>query len=273
MTTSAVSTSAVPPSPQQFGDISVTINDANVALVEIHRPPHNFFSLEMLYDLADAFEFVDDAPAARSILFATEGKNFCGGADFSGEAANIVSAKLKGRHIYDEAVRLFSCRKPVVAAVQGAAIGGGLGLAAMADFRVGGPSTRMASNFARLGFHQGFGLSVTLPAIVGQQHALRMLYTGARLKGDEAKEIGLLDCFVDDDMIRQTAHGFAADIAASAPLAVESIRQTMRGHLAVAVAAATEREKAEQERLQQTEDWKEGTRAMAERRPPNFQRR
>ncbi len=265
MTTSSGSTT-----PTKFGDISVTIDDVNVALVEIKRPPHNFFSLEMLYDLAAAFEFVDETPDARVILFATEGKNFCGGADFSGKAADIVSAKLAGRHIYDEAVRLFSTRKPVVAAVQGAAIGGGLGLAAMADFRIGGPSTRLAANFARLGFHHGFGLSVTLPAIVGQQHALRMLYTGVRLKGDEAHEIGLLDCFVDDELIRETAHSFAADIALSAPLAVESIRQTMRGNLAAEIAAATEREKTEQERLQQTEDWTEGTRAMAERRPPNF---
>ena len=260
-------------SSQQFGDINVSVDQANVAVVEIQRPPHNFFSLEMLYDLATAFEAVDADDDARAIVLAAEGKNFCGGADFAGSGSDIVSAKLKGRHIYDEAVRLFSCRKPVVAAVQGAAIGGGLGLAAMADFRVGGPSTRMATNFARLGFHQGFGLSITLPAIVGQQHALRMLYTGVRLNGEEAKSMGLLDCFVDDDLIRETATGFAAEIAGSAPLAVESIRQTMRGHLPAAIAAATARERAEQERLQQTEDWVEGTAAMAARRAPNFKRR
>ncbi|MEZ5340510.1 MAG: hypothetical protein R2706_03410 [Acidimicrobiales bacterium] len=79
-----------------------------------------------------------------------------------------------------------------------------------------------------------------------------------------------LDCFVDDELIRETAHGFAREIAASAPLAVRSIRSTMRGHLPHAIKAATDHEKAEQEWLRQTNDWREGTAAMAERRPPNF---
>ena len=75
-------------------------------------------------------------------------------------------------------MRLDDTALPVVAAVQGAAIGGGLGLALSADFRVAAPAARFAANFARLGFHHGFGLRVSLPAIVGQQNALRMLYTG-----------------------------------------------------------------------------------------------
>src|SRR5262249_54555872 len=74
--------------------------------------------------------------------------------------------------LYAEAVRLFEARTPVIAAVQGAAIGGGLGLACSADFRIAAPEARFAANFARLGFHQGFGLTVTLPAIVGGQRSL-----------------------------------------------------------------------------------------------------
>ncbi|MGH1492968.1 MAG: enoyl-CoA hydratase/isomerase family protein [Acidimicrobiales bacterium] len=261
----------------QFGVVSVEVGQDHVALVEIQTPPHNFFSLSMLGSLADAFESVAADPEARCILLATQGKNFCAGASLSAEDPRLTSELPNDdgpkRHIYDEAVRIFAANTPVVAAVQGTAAGGGLGLACAADLRVGGPSTRMTCNFARLGFHQGFGLSITLPAIVGQQAALDLMYTGRRFKGDEAAKLGLLDRFVDDDQIRAEAHAWAADIAGSAPLAVESIRTTMRGHLPDAIREATNRERVEQERLRETDDWKEGVAAMAERRTPNFKRR
>lgn len=269
----------------QFGVVSVEVDQNHVAVVEIQSPPHNFFSLSMLGSLADAFEAVEADPDARCIVLASQGKNFCGGASLSAEEPKLTSEKDDlladsdggtggpKRHIYDEAVRMFTANTPVVAAIHGSAIGGGLGLACMADFRVGGPGTRMSSNFARLGFHQGFGMSVTMPAIMGQQAALDMLYTGRRVKGPEAADMGLLDRLVDDDKIRSEAIAWAAEIAGSAPLAVESIRLTMRGHLPEAIRAATNRERAEQERLRDTADWREGVAATAERRTPNFQRR
>jgi enoyl-CoA hydratase/carnithine racemase len=267
----------------EFGVVSVEVSSADhVALVEVQTPPHNFFSLSMLGSLADAFHAVDADPDARCILLASQGKNFCAGASLDRDEPKLTSEQEPANdperhprgHIYDEAVRMFAAATPVVAAVQGAAVGGGLGLACMADFRVGGPGTRMTANFARLGFHHGFGLSVTLPAIVGNQRALDLLYTGRRLKGAEAADIGLLDHLVaDDDDIRGRARELAADIAASAPLAVTSIRQTMRGHLPDAIRTATDRERDEQDRLRNTEDWKEGVAAMADRRTPDFKGR
>ncbi|MEM9561048.1 MAG: enoyl-CoA hydratase/isomerase family protein [Actinomycetota bacterium] len=259
-----------------FGDITVEVGDDNVALVEVHRPPNNFFSLAMLGSIADALEWVDEADDARCVVLASEGKNFCAGADLSADEPRTTTEQAGGgaRHIYDECFRMFSCVTPVVAAVRGASVGGGLGLACMADFRVGGPGTRMTANFARLGFHHGFGLSVTLPRIVGRQAAMDLLYTGKRIRGDEAHRLGLLDRYLDDDEgIRAEARAWAAEIAISAPLAVESIRQTLRGDLAAAVRAATDHEKAEQDRLRRTEDFREGVRAMAERRDPDFNRR
>jgi 2-(1,2-epoxy-1,2-dihydrophenyl)acetyl-CoA isomerase len=138
---------------------------------------------------------------------------------------------------------------------------------------VAGPQARFAANFARLGFHHGFGLTVTLPPIVGQQHSLRLLYTGQRIGGDEAARIGLCDRLVPGDQVRAAAHELAAEIARSGPLAVASIRATMRGDLAGLVRAATDREAAEQDRLRTTSDFREGVRATAERRPPRFQGR
>jgi enoyl-CoA hydratase/carnithine racemase len=172
--------------------------------------------------------------------------------------------------VYDEAYRLFANTKPIVAAVQGAAIGAGLGLALVADFRVAAPEARFSANFARLGFHHGFVLTATLPRVVGQQRALEMLYTGQRLKGEEALAIGLADRLAPLDRVREAAHELAREIAISAPLAVVSIRQTMRGDLPDAVRAVIARERQEQSRLRVTEDWREGVKAMAERRLPNF---
>ncbi len=237
----------------------------HVAVVRLNRPPNNFFSLAMIAELADALERLDDDAACRAVVLAAEGKHFCAGADFSSSGSSYSTADL-----YAAAVRLFRTRTPVVAAVQGAAIGGGLGVAMAADFRVASPEARFSANFARLGFHQGFGLSVTLPRVVGEQHAARLLYTGRRITGDDAGVLGLVDLVVPADDLERAARELAAEIAASAPLAVESIRETLRGDLADRVAAATERERVEQERLRATPDFAEGTRAMAERRPPRF---
>lgn len=250
-------------------DLAVEIDDDYVATVEIRRPPNNFFDKRLIADLADAFEKIDNDPLCRAIVLCSEGKHFCAGANFAGDSASDIQGD-DGRHLYDEAARLFRTRTPVVAAIQGAAIGGGLGLALMPDFRVAAPEARFSANFARLGFHHGFALSVTLPNLVGQQRAMEMLYTGRRVAGDEAFAMGLCDKLVPLKEVRSEAHAFAAEIAASAPLAIDSIRETLRGSLVDSIVAATDREKAEQERLQKTKDFREGIRAMRERRVPDF---
>ncbi len=251
-----------------FGDIAVDLGDDLVATVEIRRGPNNFFSHAMIASIADALEALDEEPRCRAILFCSEGKHFCAGADFGGHDRGVVDEG--GRHLYDHAVRIFAAGKPIVAAIQGAAVGGGLGLALVADFRVAAPEARFSANFSRLGFHHGFGLSVTLPRLVGPQRAMDVLYTGRRIKGEEALAMGLCDYLVPLDALRDKAREVAAEVAGSAPLAVQSIRKTLRGDLADQIAAATRRERWEQERLQTTNDWKEGVAAMTERRPPNF---
>jgi 2-(1,2-epoxy-1,2-dihydrophenyl)acetyl-CoA isomerase len=252
-----------------FGDVSVTVGDGFIAAIEIQRAPDNFFDRKLISDIADALEALDADAACRVVVLCSAGKNFCAGANLRGRALEEEN----GRHLYDEAVRVFSTRKPIVAAVQGAAIGGGLGLALAADFRVAAPEARFSANFAKLGFHHGFGLSVTLPRVVGNQHALELLYTGKRINGEEALAIRLCDRLAPLSRLRDEAIAFAAEIAGSGPLAIESIRQTQRGDLPERIRAATTRERAEQERLQQTHDFREGVRAMADRRPPKFERR
>lgn len=249
------------------GDVTVDVGDDHVATVEFHRPPDNFFDIDLVADLADALAWVDGQAEARAVVLCSEGKNFCAGAALGGDG---LSGRNRVTNLYQEGVRIFGNRKPIVVAVQGAAVGGGLGLALTGDFRVGAPEARLTANFARLGFHQGFGLSVTLPPIVGQQRALEMLYTGARLNGEQAHAIGLLDRLVPLAEVRDEAHRLAADIAVSAPLSLLAIRQTMRGDLADKVRAATAVEAARQDELRVTDDFAEGVKASGERRTPNF---
>lgn len=249
-----------------FPDLNISVSDDHVATVEIDRPPHNYFDRQLIAALADAFAALDEDDAVRASVLCSKGKSFCAGADFHGPS----EAGARGSSAYGEAVRLFSNRKPVVGAVQGAAIGGGFGLALFPDFRVAAPEARFSANFSRLGFHHGFALSATLLPLVGQQMALDMLYTGRRVGGEEALAKGLCDRLVPLERLREGALAFAVEIARSAPLAVLSIRATMRGDIAKRVKEATDHEIEEQSRLQQTSDFAEGIRAMAERRLPDF---
>jgi 2-(1,2-epoxy-1,2-dihydrophenyl)acetyl-CoA isomerase len=248
-------------------ELTVELGDDHVATLEINRPPSNYFSVGLIEQIADACEELAAAQRCRAIVLCSAGRVFCAGADFSDEHA---IGRPDGKHLYDFAIRVFEQPLPIVAAVQGAAIGGGLGLALAADFRVAAPEARFAANFALLGIHQGFALSVTLPAVVGQQKALELLYTGRRVPAAEAHAIGLADRLAESGQAREQAHALAAEIAAAAPLAVRSIRATMRAQLADQARAAMERERAEQERLMRTSDWREGLAAVAARRPASF---
>jgi 2-(1,2-epoxy-1,2-dihydrophenyl)acetyl-CoA isomerase len=247
-------------------ELTVTLSGDHVATLEFSRPPSNFFSLGLITALADACDELAAGGACRAIVLCSAGRVFCAGADFASKETGSGGL----RDLYGAAERLFAQPLPIVAAVQGAAIGGGLGLALAADFRVASPDARFAANFALLGIHPGFALSLTLPAVIGQQAALELLYTGRRVRGDEAVALGLADQLAAPAQVREEAHAFAARIAASAPLAVRSIRQTVRGPLADQARAAMARERAEQERLMHSADWSEGQAAVRDRRPARF---
>jgi enoyl-CoA hydratase/carnithine racemase len=260
-----------------FKDIGVD-RSGHVALIEIRRPPHNFFDIALIQEIAGALEALDADIGCRAVVLAAQGKSFCAGANFGdgatlnkeGQRPGELNREAAVQHLYLEGNRLFRTRKPIVAAVHGAAVGGGLGLAMVADFRVTCPEARFAANFTRLGFHPGFGLTVTLPAVIGATKAALMFYTSRRVTGEDAHAMGLADVLVPQDQVRAAALTLAAEIAENAPLALVSTRATMRGDLADRVLKATEHELAEQTRLRKTDDFKEGIKATAERRVPNF---
>jgi enoyl-CoA hydratase/carnithine racemase len=253
-----------------LGDLRVTLAD-HVAQVEIRRPPHNYFDAALIGDLAAVLERLDADADCRVTLLCAQGKSFCAGANFS--SPQIYDQQEGTAKLYANAVRLFAVRKPIVAAIEGAAIGGGLGLALAADFRVACPEARFSANFVKLGTHAGFGLTHTLPALIGRQRASLMLLTGRRLSGTEALAWGLLDVLVERAEVRTAARELALEIAANAPLAVVATKETLRSGLAEAVRLQTELENQKQGWLFGTEDHREGVAAVAERRPGDFKGR
>lgn len=253
-------------------DINVDF-DGHVAVVEICRPPDNYFDAGLIRRLADIYEELDADPACRAIVQCSRGKHFCAGFQFNkspGKSAQGQTSPAEVETLYKHALRLYQSGKPVVAAVQGAAIGGGLGLALAADFRITCAEARFSANFSRLGFHHGFGLSITLPRLVGHSQANLMLFTGRRINGETALSTGLADRLVAKQDVRMAAIQLAAEISESAPLAVQAIRKTQRLELLSELPSAIERELSEQTRLKTTSDFKEGISASAERRPPEF---
>lgn len=260
-----------------FKDIGVE-RQGLVAIVEIRRPPNNFFDISLINQIADAFDALDNDSGCRAIVLAAQGKAFCAGANFGdgqqltkdglrpGEKDTIATAG----HLYIQAIRLFESRTPIVGAIHGAAVGGGLGLALVPDFRVTCPEARFSANFTRLGFHPGFGLTTTLPELIGKNNAALMFLTSRRVSGDDAFEMGLADVLVPQDEVRTAAVKLAAEIAENSPLGVVATRATLRKGLADRVRKATENELVEQTRLRTTEDFKEGVKAVSERRVPNF---
>src|SRR5882724_7008394 len=225
----------------KFTDIGVE-KTGHVTTIEIQRPPLNFFDVSLINQIADALTDIDNDPEARAVVLAAQGKAFCAGANFGDPARQEQEAREKSD-------------------------------AASADFRVTCPEARFAANFTKLGFHPGFGLTVTLPELVGKNNAELIFYTSRRVTGEEAYRMGLANECVPQDQVRGAAMKLAQEIAECSPLGLLSTRATIRAGLADRVMAATTHELAEQTRLRATEDFKEGVKATEQRRVPNFKGR
>ena len=242
----------------------------HVGVVTFSNPPNNFITLQALEEFQWAFRKLDADDHCRAIVLAAEGKVFSAGADFSAGQAEGIDPNEMMSNFYSIAMTFFETKKPMVAAVQGAAIGAGFGLSLVADFRIACPETVFSANFTRLGIHPGFGMSLTLPRIIGVSNAELLFYTGRRIKGHEAMNLGLLTELVERDDVLPSAMKLANEIAACAPLAVQDTKATMRMGLAEQVRAANKREQALQVVQMKTKDVREGMKASRERREPVF---
>jgi enoyl-CoA hydratase/carnithine racemase len=258
------------------GENEVSVHpDGDVAVVTLRRPPHNLLTEPVLRALADAVTGL--GPATRAAVVCSEGRSFCAGADFrSGEAPDPTDQsgfEARTAAFYRQAVRVFDSPVPLVAAVQGAAIGAGFGLALACDLCVVGEHGWFQANFVRLGIHPGFALSTTLPRAAGPGRASELLLTGRRVAAAEAVQIGIAQRVVPGGDELSGALETARLIAGGAPLAVSSTRATLRRGLTDAARQAMRHELAEQSVLAGTADAVEGVRAMLEGREPRFEGR
>jgi enoyl-CoA hydratase/carnithine racemase len=247
--------------------ITITHTD-HVATIVLERPPHNFVDADVIRELADQLEALDGNANCRAVVLAANGKVFCAGADLGG--SNGAAAPDNAATLYIHAMRLFRTTKPIVAAVHGPAIGAGLGLALVADFRVTCEAARYSASFTRLGFHPGFGLTTTLPDLIGTQKAALLFYTGRRIDGAQAFAMGIADELVPEAEVRTRAMALAREIATSAPQSILSTRSELRRGLADKITEANLREQGYQKTQFATADFMEGIAASSERRAPVF---
>lgn len=243
-----------------------------VAVVTISRPPHNLLDQGNLARLADALH--ESAAHARAAVLCSVGRSFCAGADFRSpdgpDPTDGTGFASRTASFYRQAARVFDVPIPIVAAVHGAAIGAGFGLALACDLRVVSSRTWFQANFVNLGIHPGFALSATLPKLIGPGRAADVLLTGRRVSGDEAIGIGLAERLADPGAELALAMEIAGVIASAAPQAVRATRATLRAHLADLAAKAMAHELDQQRLLAGTADAVEGTTAMLEKRTPVF---
>ncbi|HXX89804.1 MAG TPA: enoyl-CoA hydratase/isomerase family protein [Acidimicrobiales bacterium] len=260
--------------PEPVDDVRVEI-ERDVALVSLCRPPHNLLTEPALGRLADALEGLRGH--VRAAVVTSEGRSFCAGADFrSTEAPDPTDGEDFARRtgaFYAQAERIFGAPVPTVAAVHGAAIGAGFGLAMACDVRVVGSRGWFQVNFVRLGIHPGFALSHTLPEAVGRGRASDLFLTGRRVGAEEALRIGIAEHHAEEGAERADALAVARNIAAGAPLAVASTRATLRSGLVERARETMRHELAEQVALAGTADAVEGVAAVLEGREPVFEGR
>ena len=202
----------------KYTDIGVE-KHGHVGLIEIRKPPLNFFDISLINQIADALEEFDKDIEIRASVLAAQGKAFCAGANFSDPKRQEQEAQRA------KAIRPPTCRStisicrpcassatrsrssPPCMAPPSAA---GSALRYRADFRVTCPEARFAANFTKLGFHPGFGLTATLPELVGKNNAELIFYTSRRVTGEEATRMGLANICVPQDQVRAEAMKLAA---------------------------------------------------------------
>jgi 2-(1,2-epoxy-1,2-dihydrophenyl)acetyl-CoA isomerase len=250
----------------EFNDLNISLEDY-VATVEISAGPMNFLSVPLLEHLVEVWSWADQTPDCRAIVLCAKGSVFSAGANFTDF---MGGGAVSPEPLYVLAQQLFEGQTPVIAAIQGAAVGAGLGLAMIADERIASPNAKFVANFVQLGFHPGFALTASLPFVIGPANSASLLMSAERIKTDEALRIGLINECVDESSLLERAQVKAKTIAQNAPIAVRDVRKTLRTPLIEAVKKSLPHELATQLQHFITKDFGEGVAAMLGKRTPQF---
>jgi enoyl-CoA hydratase/carnithine racemase len=242
-----------------------------IAYVTINRPERlNACDFETYGLLADYWrDFRDDRGLRVAILTGAGERAFCAGSDVK---TNYVERPGVEPHHAPFAV-MFDLYKPVIAAINGHANGGGLEQALACDIRVAAEHAQFGLGEVRLGWLPGGGGTQRLPRLIPLGRALELLYTGNRIGAVEALRLGLIDYVVPMNRLMSRCEEIAAEICKSAPLAVERIKQAALRGLDMPLADGLKLERELYEWLQKTDDAHEGALAFTEKRPPRWQGR
>jgi enoyl-CoA hydratase/carnithine racemase len=254
----------------------------HVATITLDRESaRNAYSMEMIDSLERAFDEAQGDDDVRCVILTGAGKAFSAGGDvkamldktgmFAGEPFELRGRYLDGIHRVPRRIARFD--KPLIAAVNGAAIGAGLDLACMCDIRIGVRGAQLGSTFVKLGLVPGDGGAFLVARAVGFSRALELMLTGRLIDANEARDIGLLHQVVEPDELMRVAREKAALIAQNAPLAVRmtKVAAYQAQHMTLDQALLTAA--AYQGIVQNSHDHLEGVRAMIEKRAPHFESR
>ncbi len=242
-----------------------------IAVVQIHRPEaRNALNHQVRHALAAAFEQLRDDAAIRVIILTGGDSVFAAGADLT-ELARANPIELYQRHSERYWQAIAECPKPVIAVVNGFALGGGCELAMHADVIIAGESAQFGQPEVKVGIMPGAGGTQRLVRAVGKFHAMRMLLTGCLIPANEAYQMGLVSMVCADQDTLNTAYQYAQQMAALAPLALAQIKETVLLGQDLPLQAALALERRSFQFLFASQDQREGMQAFLDKRPAQFQ--
>lgn len=258
-----------------MGGLAVSYEVADrIGKITLNRPEQrNAMSPELLDAFSEAISRAQGDGAIRCLVITGQGRCFSAGADLRSSLQRTDLGKPSAESsfaMYEPFLGVLDVKVPVVAALNGHTVGGGFGLALLADIRVANKEAKYGVNFARLGIHSGLGISYLLPRLVGPAHAAELLFTGRLISGSDALRMGLVTHATDPADVLPTALQIATGIAASAPRAVQQIKASIRRGLGWKIRHAAREEAELQATSLTTEDAQEGIAAMLEKREPEF---
>jgi enoyl-CoA hydratase/carnithine racemase len=250
----------------------------HVARLVLARPDSlNAYNEQLLRDLVPTLEALDEASEVRALVLTGEGKGFCAGVDLDDmplSAEQDLAEYEAGLGMFQDVVAtLRGMGTPVVAAVNGYAMGAGCDTALACDFRIAGESATMAETFVDVGFVPGDGGAYLLPRIVGEAKAKELIMTGKHVSGEDLVEWGLARECVPDEELEETAVGFAAELASGPPVAIAESKGLVNEAFDVDIETAHQHATRAQRICSQTEDHEEAVQAFAEDREPEFEGR
>lgn len=242
-----------------------------VTVASIAHPPANAISAAVIAGIREALERAVASDDCRVLVITGDGEQFfAAGADVTELTALGGEGIVAGQDLTTE---IEGCRIPVIAAVNGIALGGGCEIALSCDLRVASSNARFGQPEIKLGIIPGWGGTQRLPRLIGRTAAMELLLTGDPIDAERALALGLVNAVVQPGELQDKVLELANRIASQAPLAVAAIKRATHAGIDVPIHAALDAERGEFTRVFDTEDAREGVAAFLEKRPPTWQRR